>query len=508
MDVFKAVENTIWRYNLISPGDTVVVGVSGGPDSLCLLHVLKQLEQSWALNLHVGHLHHGLRGAQADADAAFVNKMADSWGLPCTVSLADVPAQARQPGVSVEEAARHARYTFLSGLAGDLGTDAVAVGHNADDQTETVLMHLLRGSGLAGLRGMMPETFLSDYRLTASGADQPATATSGSSFPAIPGTVRVVRPLLEIPRDAVLRYCADHDLVPRFDRSNQDTTLFRNRLRHELLPILEQYNPQIRRILRNSAQVLGDDYALLRTLVDDAFDKLTVHQTAGRIVVDLAGWRALPMSLQRSVLREIVGRLRKNLRNINFVHIENARRILQDGHTGDRITFPADLQAVLGYHQFAVGTAPVELPIDSFPLLDRQSLPLRVPQTIRIGASEWCIITDWISQADLPFGWRENSDPWQAWLAIEDGGAPLRLRARQDGDRFQPLGMAGHSKLLGEYFANEKVPAPARDRWPLLVDCEDTILWVCGLRVDERAKVSNNTDRVLHVRLIAKSECR
>ncbi len=156
MTLVSEVQHAIQSHKLIDPADTVVVGVSGGPDSLCLLHVLHQLAPDLSLRLHVAHLNHGLRGAEADADAAFVQETAAAWGLPVAVGRVDVAALAQQAGMSLEEAARHARYSFLAEEARRVGARIIAVGHTADDQAETVLMHFLRGSGLAGLRGMQP----------------------------------------------------------------------------------------------------------------------------------------------------------------------------------------------------------------------------------------------------------------------------------------------------------------------------------------------------------------
>ena len=165
-DLFPQVRRTIRRYDLLRDGMALVVGVSGGPDSLCLLHLLSRLTPEMGLRLHVAHLNHGLRGAEADADADFVAGFAAGLGVACTVGRADVAELAREAGLSLEEAARQARYRFLADVAADAGADAIAVGHNADDQAETVLMHFLRGSGVAGLRGMLPKTQLGEFRLS------------------------------------------------------------------------------------------------------------------------------------------------------------------------------------------------------------------------------------------------------------------------------------------------------------------------------------------------------
>jgi tRNA(Ile)-lysidine synthase len=210
-DLLARVRRYARRYGLLAAGETVVVGVSGGPDSLALLHLLRRLSAELGLSLRVAHLNHGLRGAMADEDASFVASLAASWGLPCTVGQMDVRSTAA--GRSLEEAARQARYRFLAEVAG-AAAGTIAVGHNADDQAETVLMHFLRGTGVAGLRGMLPRTALADYRL---------------GIPA-KGQLWLVRPLLGVPRRDIEVYCAKNELEPRFDRSNEDLTFFRNRL--------------------------------------------------------------------------------------------------------------------------------------------------------------------------------------------------------------------------------------------------------------------------------------
>jgi len=247
--VLKQVRETVRKHGLLDAGERLVVGVSGGPDSLCLLHVLIQLQPEYGLVLHVAHLDHQLRGRESAADAEFVAGVARQWGLPCTVEQVDVRAAARENRLAVEEAARQARYGFLARTAASTGSRAIAVGHNSDDQAETVLMHWLRGSGLGGLRGMLPRSRLGDYRLLE------ATGDSAS-----PEDIWLVRPLLHTPREDILRYCESERLEPRFDRSNLDTTLFRNWLRHTALPLLAQHNPRVRDVLCRSAQVFADDY--------------------------------------------------------------------------------------------------------------------------------------------------------------------------------------------------------------------------------------------------------
>ncbi len=485
--VIDRVREAIRRHHLLSPGEMVVVGVSGGPDSLCLLHLLCRLRQEYDLGLHVAHLHHGLRDADADADAAFVHALAADWGLPCTVEQADVLGLADKHRLAVEEAARRARYDFLGRVAEEVGALTIAVGHNADDQAETVLMHFLRGSGLAGLRGMLPLTPLNEYRLI-----------NGQSRP-----LRLIRPLLEISRSEIEAYCSFYGLQPRFDLSNLDTTYFRNWLRHQVIPLLERHNPNVREVLRRSARVLTDDYALLRGLLEETWPRVVRNETSQSIVFDLAAWRALHPSLQRSTLREAIHRLRCSLRNINFLHVENALFVARDGTTGNRATLPQGLLLTVGYDHFTVADADAVEPLPDWPLLlpDSAPLPVSLPGLTLLPETDWAIQADLLDSADLPEGWRDNADPWRAFLDADLVGEMLWLRTRRPGDRFQPQGLGGHTVKLGDFLTNQKVPRAIRDRLPLLVG-RVGIAWVCGLRVDERACVQRQTQRVLTLRFV------
>lgn len=494
--LIDTVRLSIERHGLLSRGETVVVGVSGGPDSLCLLHVLCRLAGEKALSLRVAHLHHGLRGDDADADADFVRRVAADWGVPCIIEQIRVRSVAERHSIAVEEAARRVRYAFLGRVAEEAGAHTVAVGHNADDQAETILMHWLRGSGLAGLRGMQPSLPLAEYRLL-----QRFTPSSSVA------EVRLIRPLLEVTRHEIEAYCAYYGLEPRFDRSNLDTTYFRNWLRHTVLPLLASHNPNVKEVLRRSAQVVAGDYALLRALLEERWPLLVLEEEPKRIVFDLDAWRALPISLQRSTIREAVHRLRRTLRDISFVHVENAVRVARDGTTGDRSTLPAGLLLSVDYDALVVasGTAPPDLP--DWPLLSAgpRSEALRIPGDTRLPGSEWVLQSQLLDASDLPLEWATNTDPWAEVLDAESAGRNLWLRTRAPGDRFQPLGMKGHTVKLGDFLTNQKVPRHLRDRLPLLVR-DGEIVWVCGLRLGERFRVHDETDRVLALKFLRRTE--
>jgi tRNA(Ile)-lysidine synthetase-like protein len=521
-DLLDRVRQYVRRYRLLEPGAMVVAGVSGGPDSLCLLHLLRRLAPELGLRLHVAHLNHGLRGAEADADEGFVAALATEWGLPCTTGRVQVGELAAAHGHSLEEAARQARYRFLAEVAQAQGARVIAVGHHADDQAETVLMHFLRGSGVAGLRGMLPASSLHVGWLPDDEAESAAEAkaTEGEfcqpqlAVPSAPasGELFLVRPLLAVTRAEIAAYCAEHGLRPRFDRSNEDTTYFRNRLRLELIPLLEQYNPGIRAVLARTAELMAGEAELLRASLEAAWGQVVLPSPAGEVYFDLQAWRALPLGLQRATLRQAIYHLRRNLRDVNWVHIERAVWLAREGLTGQQATLVAGLVLEVGYQALRVGPAgsagrhllwsagvtrgsfpPTTSPIPQV----TDTIPLAVPGITSVGGG-WQVEVVRLAPASLPPD-VPGDDPWTAYLDAEAVGDDLALRPRQPGDRFQPQGLGGHSVRLHEFMINLKVPRPARAGWPLLIG-RFGIAWVCGLRVDERARVCPETTSVWRVR--------
>jgi tRNA(Ile)-lysidine synthase len=484
-EALEKIRHTIETYALLTRGDGVVVGVSGGPDSLCLLHILARLQETYGLRLHVAHLNHSTRGEASDADAAFVRKTATDWGLPVTVEKRDVPVLAEEHHLAFEEAARRVRYAFLAQVANEIGAQKIAVGHNADDQAETVLMHFLRGAGLSGLRGMLPLTPLKNYRLIAPMAPEPSALSP----------VDLIRPLLEVPRAEIEHYCDEQNLKPRFDRSNLDTTYFRNRLRHELLPEMETYIPNIRERLCHTAAVAAADYELLSRLRDEAWSEVVREERKDAIVFEQASWQALPVALQRATLRQAAYRLRRSLRDVTFVHVENAREIAQQGETGTEATLPMGLALTVGYETITVGDADARRPPPDEPLLwSDEPLRVSVPGTTPLPESEWALKTDlrehWTMEQVV-----ENPDRWTAYFDADTLLAPLVLRPRRPGDRIQLHGMEGHTTKVSDLMINLKIPQTWRDHVPLLVS-NQKIVWVCGRRIARSVTVEPETETV------------
>lgn len=462
--------STLYEQRLVARGDTLVVGVSGGPDSLALLHALKTLAPELDLKLYVAHLNHQLRGADADADEQFVLWLAREWHLPVANASWDVRGYAKENGLSIEQAARNLRYQFLLGAARQVNAQAIAVAHNADDQVETILMHWLRGAGLSGLRGMAYKSEIGNQR---------------SEVRSQKSEIRVdlIRPLLDVTRAEIEIYCLENNLQPRTDESNFDTTILRNRLRHEVIPYLETLNPNLRTVLRHSALAAADDYDYVRQNVLGIFDRMGrpigAASAPDGFVFDRKWFRALPVNLQRGVLREAVSRLRR-LKNIGFQPIEMARRVVAKD-AGAEATLPQGLLLVVGYDDFTIGEH-LEMP-DAPLLLEHQEIVLKVGDEILLAESDWGVRVQPTTDS------RQPTEKWACVLDMNKISGKLVLRTRRAGERFAPKGMGGKHKSLHEFMIDEKIPRRLREFIPILAD-EEKILWVAGYRADERAAVT------------------
>jgi tRNA(Ile)-lysidine synthetase-like protein len=459
----------------VTPGTLLILGVSGGADSLAMLHLFAQVRQELGLQPYVLHVDHRIRGEEAQADARFVASMCEEWDIPCRIEEVDVPALAASRKIALEEAARLARYTALAKEAVHLGASTVAVAHNADDQAETVLMHLLRGSGMNGLRGMLPVSPLSDYHLL-----EPVSRD-----------ICLIRPLLTIPRAAIEAYCAEHNLTSRFDRSNLDITYFRNRLRHEIIPMLETTNPNLRSMLGRMAAVIAADYEIVSAQVDAAWQAIVLDQTDQHVRLDLAKWRELPIALQRETIRRAAFRLRASLRDVSYQPVEAAVNVARSGPTGAQSTLPDELILRVDYNSLVIASGGTPLP--DWPLLPPGTeIALGGPGEVDLPLSDWRFsLTPFDTPHSGPAWDALLADPWAAPLSVGAVDVPMILRVRRPGDRFRPQG-AGGTQKVAEFMIDAKIPAACRDRLPLLT-VGDEIAWLCGWRVDERFVVGEGS---------------
>ncbi len=456
--------------------ETILIGVSGGADSLALLHGLNTL----GFNLIVAHLDHALR-PESNQDAEFVAHQAESMGLPFIQRRIQVQKVADQEGQSIEEAARQVRYDFLFDVADEKQVQAVVVAHNADDQVETVLMHFLRGAALPGLTGMPYRRIMPQWH----------------------GSIPLVRPLLGIWREEIETYLSSVGLSPRVDLTNKDTTYYRNRIRHELLPELDTFNPQIKPVIWRMADILQEEDCFIAGHAADAYRVCFDSRVGDRINLHRYNLQSLPKALQRRVLRKAISTLRPDLRDVGYDSIERAIEFIEEPPESGQMDLVARLDLVLLDNSLIIKDQAAELPDWGKPLLPGRAfkalLDIGGQVILRHG---WRIES--LLHAEKPPNWESkirDSGENTAWLDFDRLQFPLKIRSREPGDRWKPLGMNGHTQSLQDFFINEKVPEHLRDIWPLVLS-GDRIVWVAGLRPGEPFKVRDKTQRILQLSLV------
>jgi tRNA(Ile)-lysidine synthase len=477
MDLLARVAATISKAGLLVPHETVIVGVSGGPDSLCLLDCLQRLDYRPV----VAHLDHQLRADSWD-DAEFVMGVARDYGLPMVIERRSVP---RGDGEgSLEERARQVRYEFLARVAQERRCRAVAVGHTGDDQAETVLMHLLRGAGTTGLRGMLPLTPLDRLVRTQESVGR-----------------ALVRPLLEITRQETEAYCASVGLKPRLDPSNRDPAFFRNRLRHELLPALTAYNPEIKDVLRRMAEVMAGEADVVAACVESIWPDVVRPAGESGLALLVGPLGAQSIGVQRAVLREVVSRLRPDIRDVGFEAVERMRGLLGVEGAPLRQTVVGGLEALRTPDLLVISVPGKPITLPEYPQVTRDvARAWRVPSAVRL-ACGWRLTAE--TQTLTPGRRRSLGRGDGGRLAAFDadrieGG--LRLRPPRPGDRIGVLGMQG-SANVADLLASQHIPRPARARWPV-VTAGDEVIWVAGLRMAHRPRLRGTSRRALVLRLL------
>jgi tRNA(Ile)-lysidine synthase len=488
--VLNQVRHILQEMQLCSPRTHLVVAVSGGPDSLCLLHVLWQLRDAGGPTLHVAHLDHCFRGEQSADEARFVGHTAAAWNIPATIEQADIPALLQASSDNKQATARRVRYAFLARVARATAAHAVAVAHNSDDQAETLMLHLLRGAGPAGLRGMRLLVPWHEWN-----DEQPATPTENAP--------PLIRPLLETTRAAIEAYCATHHLQPRHDPSNAALHYTRNRIRAELLPHMATYNSDITAALTRTARICSDDYHYIQAQLDAAWDETLVRQHPGMLRFSTSRWNKLHPALQRYALRRaaliLTGR-----DDLSYDLVE-AARLAPEQPTGYQQPLGNNLMLRVEYHTFIITSTTTEhphvttifSPTDNsehpIPQLDEDTRVLAIPGTTPLSET-WYAETSFTPPAALP-----ATSPWQWWVKLDASTTPtLFLRRRKPGDVFYPAGGKG-TRRLKDFFIDHKIPRDVRAAWPILATSNDEIVWVAGLRADDRFQASATTTQPLWV---------
>ncbi len=449
----------------------VVLGVSGGGDSLCMLYLLHEAR----IPLIVAHYNHHMR-PEADQEALNVQCWVEDLGLPFVYGEREVRGE-DVDHVS-EEIARQKRYEFLFETANINKAQAVAVAHNADDQVETVLLHLLRGSGLTGLTGM------AYYSLPNAWSRE----------------IPLVRPLLSTWRQEIDAFVKARNLSPNIDHSNFDVTLLRNRVRQELIPNLQTYSPQIKRRLCQMAEILTDEETMIEGVVEQAWTDCFIKNDVDLVELNAENIRSQKVNIQRRLARKAISYLIPSLRDIDygivdrFISLTGRDKNYRDADLGEGLHFSKNGDRVVitkGLFRF-LGDMPQ--------MTAGVVIPIEIPGMISLSPF-WRLYVDKITLNDNNRQTIEgNSDPFQIWLDIDKVDLPLVLRTRKNGDTFYPYGLEGHRIKLSDFMINEKIPRSYRAKWPLVMSKND-IVWVMGHRLGHFFRVTAETRKAIHLEL-------
>ncbi len=441
---------------MLKGGDHVLVAVSGGADSVCLLFALHTLAPQIGVSLHVAHLDHMFRGKESADEAVFVQNLAIELSIPATIEHIDVPAYCRERGLSAQAGAREVRYGFLNRIARDVGASRIATGHTATDQAETFLLRLLRGAGVSGLAAIPPQRS------------------------------NIIRPLIEVTREEILDYLQSQDIPFVFDSSNDKPVYTRNRIRLEALPVLRQFNPRIVETLASEAALLRiEDEAMQEYL--DAVASSVIMQNDEAVVVKRTGFDALPPAMRRRLVKKAADLAGMKSSELSTIQVEEALSFMADAQTGRTLHLPGGFTIGREYDQYRITRT-----AETAKAVCRE---LTVPGLTTVPELD-VTIEAVLSDLGTP-SCTDKNYRWQAVFDYDKIMPPLTVRNRRPGDWFCPSGMGGKRKKLQDYLVDEKIPRRQRDRIPLLCS-GDAILWVLGLRTDERFLVRSDTVRTLH----------
>ena len=453
--------------------ETLVVGVSGGPDSTALLYSLYRLKDQHSLELHVAHLNHDFRGVEADIDAAFVAEMASMLALPYTIEKKDPIAYQQERGISsFEQGARELRYAFLAHVANKIDARFVAVAHTADDLAETVLLHILRGTGLHGLTGM------------AYSAPWP--------WPINIQETRLLRPLLEATKEETVAYCEALGRDFRTDSGNSLLRFTRNKIRNELMPELSRnYNPQIRDSLIRLSHISTIELDFLNEETDKIWAKALISPDSnkyGSVTLDRAIFSAQHPALQRLMVRRAYVLATGDSRRLRESHIAAMCESANSGTTGLTIQLPGDWLFLVNYNHITLAKEETDdYPYPTFSGRHRISVP-NDRELKRI-----TLIPGWEISVEIPSNTTINdikaADPLTAYLDIKSINTNLHVRTRNPQDIFQPLGMQ-MAKKLQDFYTDSKIPAMWRSKIPLLIS-DKGIMWIVGHRISELGRVND-----------------
>ncbi|HJO62024.1 MAG TPA: tRNA lysidine(34) synthetase TilS [Desulfobacterales bacterium] len=474
--LLHTVEKTIATYQMFQPGDAVLVGVSGGPDSVALLHALIILAPKFPLHIGIAHLNHSLRGKDSDHDAQFVKSLAKQLNLSIFQKKIDVRKCQDNNGGSLEEVARDLRNAFYHKVAEKKGFSTIALGHQADDNAELILLYICRGSGALGATGISP-----------------VREVSGK-------VKKIVRPLIRVGRSEIMGFLEQNRLPYVSDESNKDLTFLRNRIRHQLIPNLKSsYNPKIIDALNRFGLILSAEEEWAEVVIDSVFKKTILAKQDDLMILSAKRIAELHIAAQRRIIRKGIETVKGDLRRIQYSHIEAIVRLLKKGPMNGTLDLPDRIRILRGYERLLISKEKDDLRKfkTGFGIVLSFEYKMLSPGSLFIKEADISIKFSEIEAEDLTNVRKTGGSV--VFMDKDKLSFPLTIRNVKPGDRFTPLGMTGTQKVKS-FFINNKVPRPKRWVCPIMLSREK-IMWVVGHRIDESVKVMPSTRRVLKAEL-------
>lgn len=469
----QKVLKTILENQIIEKGEKVLVGVSGGPDSVCLLHVLLSLSDCLDIKLWAIHINHMLRAQEAAEDEAYTADLCRRMGIPLAIRHVDVAEIARESGMSLEEAGRKARYSEFRKYADTIGADKIAVAHNRNDQAETVMMHIIRGAGMAGLVGMV-------YK---SGA--------------------LIRPLLNIYRSEIEQYCKAVGISPRTDSTNLISVFTRNKVRLELFPYIDRnFNANVTDSLCRLSSLAFIDNEYLEQCALDAYTKCKIETGDERVALELEHIGKLHPAILSRVMRYAIADAAGGVKGIGNVHYLSILELIKKGKTGAHIELPGGLSANISYGTINI----LHKQIKKSPFIKKSEAHHDFDRSIAIpGITEVKELGAIVKASIEPV---ENIDNYGTmgynslvqFFDYDSLKRGINIRNRRNGDIFKPVGSGG-TKKLKKYFIDCKIPRELRYNIPLIC-AGNEVVWIIGYKISDKFKVTENTRNVLRTEYI------
>lgn len=461
-DIKERFKENLNNKNLISNNNRLLLGVSGGPDSLTMLDLFTSIRDEFKLKLIVFHLNHLFR-EEASKEAEYVKEICAKKDVKTIIKTHDVPKYVENNNLSPEEGARKIRFKYLKKIFQKNDIDKVCLAHNKDDLVETVLLNIFRGCGLRGLKSIEDNIIIDG--------------------------MEIVHPLLKFFRSEIIDYCDINNLEPVFDPSNKSDLYSRNRIRNNIIPLIEeQINHNVKQVINRMTETIKEDYNFIKTYSNDKFKELLIEKDNQKYILKLKEMEKLHPAIIKRIINIILKKLKGNIDNFYYKHYNDIIKFIETNDTGDILDLPDNINMKISYDKLIIMRGTFSK-IKKYSKLVEDEGEYLLPYTQKLT----------VEIIPKKLNWRNYKNNKICLIDFDKVAFPLKVRNRRDGDRFIPLGMDGHKKVK-DFFIDKKVSDHMRDKIPIVFDGEDNLLWICGYRMDERFKLENSSKKTILIK--------